>query len=110
MSAVETVLMIAFILPLLLAISWVREELRLVEPRTRFGFGVAAFLGSATAFFVMMQLLPEPAEIEHDLLLQTLLMGVASIFSGGLILSIALISSSFWQAFKRWKFHRRNVS
>lgn len=110
MSAVESILMMAFVLPLLLAILWVRDELRIVEPRTRFGFGVAAFFGSAATFFVMMKMLPEPAEIERDLLLQTLLMGGASIFAGGFILSIMLISSSVWQAFKRWKFYRRDVS
>ena len=110
MSVVETILMMAFVLPLLLAISWVREELRMVEPRTRFGFGIATFCGSAITFFVIMKLLPEPAKIEADLPLQTLLMGGISIFAGGLILSIALISSAAWQALKRRKFHRSNVS
>lgn len=101
--------MMAFIVPLLFAISWVRQELSVVEPRTRFGFGVVAFLGSAATFFVTMKMLPEPVEIEHDLLLQTLLMAGASIFAAGFILSIMLISSSVWQAFKRWKFYRRDV-
>lgn len=110
MSAIEASVMMAFLVPLLLAISWVREELRMVEPRTRFGFGIAAFLGSAAAFFVILKLLPEPAAIEGDLLLMTLLMGGLSIFAGGFILSIALISSAIWQAFKRWKFYRSNVS
>lgn len=40
----------------------------------------------------------------------TLLMGGASIFAGGFILSIVLISSAVWQAFKRWKFYRSNGS
>ena len=102
--------MMAFVLPLLLAISWVREELRMVEPRTRFGFGIAALLGSAATFFVVLKLLPEPAAIEGDLLLMTLLMGAISIFAGGFVLSIVLISSAVWQAFKRWKFYRSNVS
>ena len=102
--------MMAFVLPLLLAISWVREELRMVGPKTRFGFGIAAFFGSAAAFFVILKLLPEPAAIEGDLLLMTLLMGGTSIFAGGFILSIVLISSAVWQAFKRWKFYQSNVS
>ncbi|MEO1922858.1 MAG: hypothetical protein ABGW84_13355 [Sphingomonadaceae bacterium] len=110
MSATEAILMMAFILPSLLAVSWVREELRLVEPTTRFGFGFAAFFGSAATFFAMLKLLPEPAAIEGDLLLMTLLMGGASIFAGGFILSIVLISSAVWQAFKRWKFYRSNGS
>lgn len=110
MSAVEAILMMAFILPSLLAISWVREELRLVEPKTRFGFGIAAFFASAATFSVMLKLLPEPAAIEGDLLLMTLLMGGASIFAGGFILSIVLISSAVWQAFKRWKAYRSNGS
>lgn len=109
MSAVESILMLAFILPLLLATSWVREELRMVEPRTRFGFGVVAFFGAVAIFFVMIKMLPEPAEIENNLLLQTLLMGGASASASGLILSIVLISSSVWQTFKRWKFYRRDV-
>ena len=102
--------MMAFLLPLLLAISWVREELRMVEPRTRFGFGIAAFLGSAATLFVVFSLLPEPAAIEGDLLLMMLLMGGISIFAGGFVLSIVLISRAVWQAFKRWKFYRSNVS
>lgn len=110
MGVVETVLMMGFLLPLMLAISWVREELRMVEPRTRFGIGVAAFLGSTAIFFVTVKLLPDSAEIEGDLLLQILLMGGMSVFAGGLTLSIALISSAAWQAIKRWKFHRSNVS
>lgn len=57
----------------------------------------------------MIRMLPEPAEIENNLLLQTLLMGGASASASGLILSIVLISSSVWQTFKRWKFHRRDV-
>ncbi|WP_427969050.1 hypothetical protein [Altererythrobacter sp.] len=109
MSVVETILMMAFLVPLLLAISWVHEELRMVEPKTRFGFGIASFAGAAITFFVIMKLLPEPTKIEVDLPLQTLLMGGVSIFAGGLVLSIALISSAAWQAFKRWKFHRSNV-
>lgn len=109
MSTVEIVLMMAFLIPLLLAISWVREELRMVEPKTRVGFGIAAFLGSAAAFFVTLKLLPEPAAIDGDLRLMTLLMGGISIFAGGLILSFVLISSGIWQAFERWKFHRNNV-
>ncbi|WP_197054311.1 hypothetical protein [Sphingomonas sp. 37zxx] len=96
----------AFMLPLLLAISWSREALRLVEPQTRFGFGIAAFFSSLAAFYATMKLLPKPAEIESDLLLQTLLMGGMSIFSGGLVLSAALICSAAWQSFKRWKFFR----
>ncbi len=108
MSAVEAILAIAFVLPMMLAISWVREELRLAEPKTRFGFGIAALFGSVATFSVILKLLPEPAAIEGDLLLMTLLMGGASIFAGGFILSMALIGSAVWQAFKRWKFYRSN--
>lgn len=106
MSAVEAILILAFVWPQMLAISWVREELRMVEPKTRFGFGIAAFLGSVVTFSIVLKLLPEPAVIEGDLLLMTLLMGGASIFAGGFILSIVLVSSAVWQAFQRWKFYR----
>jgi hypothetical protein len=109
MSVTETILMMAFVLPLLLAISWTREELRLVEPRTRFGIGIGAFLGSLAIFYATVKLLPKQAEIEGDLFLQALLMGGVSVFAFGLILSVALICSAAWQAFKRWKFNRRNV-
>ena len=82
----------------------------MVEPKTRIGFGIAAMLVSVTTLFVALKLLPEPAAIEGDLLLMTLLMGGISIFASGFVLSIVLISSAIWQSFKRWKFYRSKVS
>ena len=110
MNATEAILMMAFVLPLLLAMSWAREELRRVEPVTRFGFGIATFVGSLVVLYAIIKLLPGQAQIEGDLLGQMLLMGGASIVACGLVLSVALIGSATWQAFKRWKFHRSNVS
>ncbi|MFN3474143.1 MAG: hypothetical protein ACK4ZW_08865 [Blastomonas sp.] len=110
MSALQLILLMAFMLPLLLAMSWCREALHLVEPGTRSGLGIAAFFGSLALFYAIMKWFPAPTEIENDLLLQTLLTGGISICASGLILSIALICSAAWQAFQRWNFHRRNVS
>ena len=110
MSAVEATFMMAFMLPTLLAMSGVREELRMVEPKTRFGFGIGALSGSVATFLIMMKLLPGPASIDADLSSMTLLIGGASITGGGFVLSIVLIGSAFWQALTRWKFHRSNVS
>lgn len=110
MSAVQTILMLAIIFPLLLAISWVREELRMGEPRTRFGFGIAALIGAVAIFIALRKLLPEPQMIEGDLFLQTIPIGGVSALAGGIALSVALIGSAAWQSYKRWKFHRSNGS
>ncbi|HEV7288789.1 hypothetical protein [Sphingomonas sp.] len=110
MTAVESILMVAFVLPSLLAVSWCREQLRWVEPGTRFSFGIAAFFGSIAVFYVVMKMLPEPAEIEGDLFLMSLLVAGASIAASGMVLSLALTCSAAWQAFKRWKFQRSNFS
>jgi len=82
----------------------------MVEPEVRFRFGIAAFFGSAAVFLVTLRLLPEPAAIEGDLFLMTLLMGGTSVFASGFVLSIVLIASAVWQAFKRRKYFRSNVS
>ena len=102
--------MMAFMLPTLLAMSWVREELRVVEPKTRLGFSIGAFLVSVATFLVMLKLLPEPASIDADLFSIALLMSGASIFGSGFVLSIVLTGSAVWQTLKRLKFHRSNVS
>lgn len=110
MTAVESILMLAFMGPLLFALFWCREQLRLVEPATRFLFGIAAFLGSIALLFVVLTVLPQPAAIEGDLFLLTLLMGGSSAVACGMVLSIILICSAAWQTFKRWKYHRSNFS
>ncbi|RIV87611.1 hypothetical protein [Aurantiacibacter zhengii] len=110
MNAVEIILMLAFLGPLLFAISWVREALRQVEPNIRLAIGIAALIAAVVTFFAMMKILPEPAAIQSDLFLLTVLMGGMSAFAGGIVLSGALIGSAVWQSYKRWKFHRSNGS
>lgn len=106
MNAVETTMMLAFLGPLLFAISWVREALRLVEPKPRLAVGIAASIAAGAVFMALMKILPEPAAIESDLFLLAVLMGGMSVFAGGIVLSAALIGSAAWQSYKRWKFHR----
>lgn len=99
--------LLSFLIPILVAISLVNSRMRLAEPNRRIWMGVAFFC-IAPLIFIAMMLIPTPDSSESDISIRNIVvMGMASAFSGTLLLAILLISGGLFQTFKRWRYYRK---
>lgn len=99
--------LLSFLIPMLVAISLVDSRMRLAEPKRRIGMGVA-LICIAPLIFIAMMSIPTPDSSESDISIRNIVvMGVASAFSGTLVLAILLIAGGLFQTFKRCRYYRK---
>lgn len=106
----KDVLMLAFLMPTILVISWVRKKLHWVEPSTRMWIGLSSLSGSILLFLGTLKFFPRPTETDGEIVHQAVLIAVMTIIAGGVILSTLLLGSGAMQLLKRRHYYRRNGS
>jgi hypothetical protein len=101
--------LLPFIVLIVLVTNRASDALWLEEPIKRAAIGAGVLLLTGVAIVTLLAFLPQPGTIMlGDPIDELLLLAVVSVFSGGLILSVRLISSSAHQGFKRWRYYRGN--
>ncbi|MCW4463565.1 hypothetical protein OK349_17800 [Sphingomonas sp. BT-65] len=87
-----------------------RDHLRMNAPKVRVTLGGTGVVLAIFIFLGVMVLLPRPWESGFSPLINVTMRAACFLFAGLLILSLSEIAGGTVQAFRRWRYHRRNVS
>ena len=102
---IHDLVLLAFILPTIFIVLWMRDRLRIQPPMKRIGLGAAGFLLASVVWVATMAIRPTLSGQAYiwDLVVMT----SSALCSGLLILSVMQMAGGAVQGFRRWRHYRR---